>query len=59
MLWVPLNKNYCLPITQSKLPFNFRFGEAKRCLESLVQEIDLNNAHDEIKIKQDIGISLK
>ena len=29
----PLRENDRLPITQSKLPFNFRFGEAKRCLD--------------------------
>ena len=54
-----LKENDRLPSTQSKLPFNFRFGEAKRCLGTLVREGDLNNAHNEIKRKRDIGQSLK
>ena len=54
-----LFKNDRLPITHSKLPFNFRSGEAKHCLENLVYESDLNNARDEIKRKLDIGQSSK
>ena len=50
-----LKENDRLPITQSKLPFNFRFGEVKLFLENLVCEIDMNNSHGEIKRKRDIG----
>ena len=45
----PIKENDLLPITQSNSPLKFRFGEAKRCLEALVCECDMNNARDEIK----------
>ena len=54
-----LKENHCLPITQSKLPLNFRFEEAKFCLETLARESDLNIACGEIKRKRDIDQSLK
>ena len=44
-----LQQNKRLPITPSKLPFNFWFGETKRCLEILGRDIYLNNACDKIK----------
>ena len=53
---VPLKENDHLSITQSKLPFNVRFGDANRCLETLVCESDLNNARDDIK-KNEILVS--
>ena len=54
-----LKENDCHPITQPKLPFNDLFGEAKRCLKTLVRKSDLNNGCDEINRKRYIGQSLK
>ena len=38
-----------------KTPIQILIGRGKRCLETLVHEIDMNNSRDEIKRKQDIG----
>ena len=57
--FVSLKENDRLSITKSKLALNFRFIEARLCLEISVYESDPNNPCYEIKIKRYIGQPLK
>ena len=54
-----LQKNERFPIKKPKLSLNYRFGEAKRCLETLIRKSNMNTVCDQIKRKLDIGQSLK